>query len=140
VDVPGYAELPGTGDVWSTVDDLTRYLRALGSGAILSDRSRAALWTAHARPAGDPTGPLTEDGYGYGLFLGTFQGRAARYHPGDNPGYRSLLLWLPEDDTTVVVLANAEECDPFDVLRRLQPLVEGGGEDGGGVVSTSARL
>ncbi len=136
VDAARFAELTGTGDVWSTVDDLARYARAFDAGAILADRSRALLCTAHATPAGEPDDPLTEEGYGYGVFLGTLDGRRARFHPGDNPGYRSLLVRLPDQDVTVVVLSNHDEGDPHAVLRLLLPLLA---QPAGGAPSTSAR-
>lgn len=36
------------------------------------------------------------------------RGHPARIHPGDNPGYQSLLAYLPDQDLDVVVLANDE--------------------------------
>ena len=44
--------------------------------------------------------------YGYGTFLGTVAGRPACFHAGDNPGYKSLLGWLREDDLDLAVLVN----------------------------------
>ena len=49
--------------------------------------------------------------YGYGIFIGPIAGRPALYHPGDNPGFRSLLAWLPGTGTTIAVLANDESVD-----------------------------
>ena len=49
--------------------------------------------------------------YGYGLFVGAISGREAVYHPGDNQGFRAFNAWLPQAETTVVVLANDDRLD-----------------------------
>jgi CubicO group peptidase (beta-lactamase class C family) len=120
VDVPEFAAIPGTGDVWSTVDDLARYAMAFEAGEVLSRSSRAAM--VHRQVAlsdrPDPDDPAPADGYGYGYFLGTVGGHRARFHPGDNPGYQSFLAYLPDRHVTIVILCNNEESDLNAVLRQ----------------------
>lgn len=125
VDVPEFAAVPGTGDVWSTVDDLARWPVALAEGAVLGAASRRAMTSPQARlgQPSVPDDPAPAEAYGYGLFLGSVCGRPARFHPGDNPGYQSFLGTLTEADATVVVLANDEECDLDAVLRAIGPLL-----------------
>ena len=53
--------------------------------------------------------------YGYGLYMGTICGRSAFFHHGDVPGFRSMLLWLPHEETTVAILSN-EDSTNTDVL------------------------
>ena len=48
------------------------------------------------------------DAYGYGTFLGRLEGREARINPGDNPGYQSLLAYLPDDDVDLAGLCNED--------------------------------
>jgi CubicO group peptidase (beta-lactamase class C family) len=110
IEVPeGFTQIPGTGDVWTTVDDLVALSQALRGGALLGDRVAAQLWTPHViiEQSGQ-TGPVVNGAYGYGTFLGQVNGRPARIHPGDNPGYQSLLAYLPEDDLDIVVLCNED--------------------------------
>jgi CubicO group peptidase (beta-lactamase class C family) len=121
VDVAQFAAIPGTGDLWSTVDDLARYTAAFEAGELLSSDSRQAMVTRQVdlMDAPDPDDPAPADAYGYGYFLGRVCGHAARFHPGDNPGYRSFLGFLPELDVTVTILCNDEQGDLDDTLRQL---------------------
>ncbi|MFD8733294.1 serine hydrolase domain-containing protein [Streptomyces sp. NPDC059618] len=125
VDVPEFAAMPGTGDLWSTVGDLALHTAAFNAGQLLSAGSREAMVTQYAPMAGawGTEGPAIADGYGYGYALGTLSGHPLRFHIGDNPGYQSFLGWLPARDTTIVILCNNEETSLDDVLRQLAPVV-----------------
>jgi hypothetical protein len=57
-------------------------------------------------------------GAGYGSFTGTVCGRPAQFHTGDNPGYRSLLAYLPHEDAHVAILTN-DDGPPLDTPVRL---------------------
>lgn len=107
---PVLTELPGTGDLWTTTGDLLAFAAALHDGRLLAPASRQAMTTRHTSvPATRPPGPVDATGYGYGTFLGTVAGRAAQFHPGDNPGYTSLLARLPEQQLDVAVLCHDDE-------------------------------
>lgn len=114
VDVPAFAMLPGAGDLWSTVDDLARFAAALDAGAFLGDESRRLLTTVHSPLPAKHTAAkdvLTVEGYGYGYLIGSLLGHSVRYHPGDNPGFRTFQLRCPDLDVSAVVLSNQEETD-----------------------------
>jgi CubicO group peptidase (beta-lactamase class C family) len=116
--------MPGTGDIWSTVGDLTRFTAALHSGVLLGSDSLRVMRTPHAPVLPDDYDrpPLATDGYGYGMFTGTFSGQALYYHPGDNPGYLSFTGWFPNRAAAIAVLANDEDVSIEDLLRRLLPV------------------
>jgi hypothetical protein len=81
--------------------------------------------TAHTPlPDGQGTsdGWVTCDGYGYGQFIGRVAGNTAYLHPGDNPGYKSLAVWLPEPAACVVILVNDEAAAPEALLRQPVPV------------------
>jgi CubicO group peptidase (beta-lactamase class C family) len=113
--------MPGTGDLWSTARDLTRFVTALHTGQLISPASLGAMCTPHA-PLHDDDENLITTGYGYGMFTGTFAGQAARYHPGDNPGYQSFAVWLPDRLASIVILANDEAVDMTTLVSKLLPL------------------
>jgi CubicO group peptidase (beta-lactamase class C family) len=94
----------GAGDLWSTTHDLARWNEAIAPRSLLS--------TQHARVSPDLA-------YGYGLFVGSLAGRRAVYHMGDNRGFRALNVWLPDDETSVVVLANDDTVDVTAIARTL---------------------
>lgn len=115
--------MPGTGDIWSTAADLTRFTAALHSGELIAASSLRAMCTAHAPLSDDEEGEprLTTTGYGYGMFTGIFAGRAAYYHPGDNPGYQSFACWIPDHAASIVILVNDEAASTTGLLRQLLP-------------------
>ncbi|HSZ43399.1 MAG TPA: serine hydrolase domain-containing protein [Trebonia sp.] len=95
----------GTGSIWSTVVDLTRWDRALADGEILSDASRRAMFTPHV-PVEDDDDVIRVEGYGYGWSVGIAAGRRVIFHSGDNAGFRSFNAWFPDDDVRLAVLSN----------------------------------
>jgi CubicO group peptidase (beta-lactamase class C family) len=119
--------MPGTGDIWSTTGDLTRFTAALHSGELVAASSLRAMRTAYAAIDDDDDGEprLTTTSYGYGMFTGIFAGRPAYYHPGDNPGYQSLACWIPDRAASIVILVNDEAASITGLLRQLLPAALG---------------
>ncbi len=105
------ASMPGTGDVWSTAGDLARFVRALHGGTLLPTTVQPLLRDIAVPYADSSETPIRAQAYAAGHFVGTVNGRLAYLHPGDNPGYQCLALWLPDERTAVVVLSNDEEAD-----------------------------
>jgi CubicO group peptidase (beta-lactamase class C family) len=103
--------MPGTGDVWSTAGDLARFLSALHSGQLLPSTVQPLLHQLRVPHPNSSEGSIRASAYGAGHFIGTVDGHRARLHPGDNPGYQSLAVWLPETSTVAVVLSNDEAVD-----------------------------
>jgi CubicO group peptidase (beta-lactamase class C family) len=96
----------GTGSIWSTARDLARWDRAVVGGQILSAAAWEAAFTVQA-PVQDDDGLVRTEGYGYGWFIATAAGgRRLFYHPGDNPGFRSINAVFPDDDVCLAVLSN----------------------------------
>jgi CubicO group peptidase (beta-lactamase class C family) len=103
----------GAGAVYSTLDDLLVWQRALHRGELLKPFSYQQMLADHA-PADAPKerGRPRRD-WGYGIFsnrLGdqvrpSFQDRQI-YHTGSWGGFRNLMLYQPEADVTVIVLSN----------------------------------
>lgn len=123
----GFTALPGSGDLWTTVGDLISLAQALREGSVVSADAARLLWTAHrVIPASGIGETVSIGAYGYGMFLGSLAGSPARLSPGDNPGYQSLLAYLPERDLDVVVLCNEDEPSVARALTALRCL---GAED-----------
>jgi CubicO group peptidase (beta-lactamase class C family) len=119
--------MPGTGGIWSTAGDLTRFTAALHTGEMIAASSLRAMCTAHAHLNDDDEGEprLTTTGYGYGMFTGIFAGRAAYYHTGDNPGYQSFACWIPDRAASIVILLNDEAASITGLFRQLLPAALG---------------
>ena len=82
------------GSLYSTVDDLYKWDRALYTDSILSKASRDLMFTA-----------VLHD-YGYGWMLGRMANHKQIGHGGGIPGFATYIARFPEDDATVIVLSN----------------------------------
>ena len=126
--VTGYAHFPGgltaqnqanvsivfaAGALYSTLDDMLVWQRALHHGQVISPRSYAQMIADHA-PDSTPKerGRVRRD-WGFGLFTNSL-GRQVRpafedrqiYHTGSWSGFRNLVTYQPDADVTVIVLSN----------------------------------
>jgi CubicO group peptidase (beta-lactamase class C family) len=113
------ATIPGTDDVRTTVADLARYARAFGGDELLSRRSRELMCTPHAEVPAQAAEIDGTVGYGYGLYLGSFAGRAMSYHPGDIVGYRSAYVSVPSLGASIAVLGDGDGNDAVGLAARL---------------------
>ena len=116
----------GAGDLWSTTRDLARWDAALATpGRLLSAASLQAMFTPHAAvPDFQAAFPGTQ--YGYGWYLAEVERRRVRYHPGDNPGFSSLNVQVPDRKALAILLSNDEHSDLMGISLRLVGALLGG--------------
>jgi CubicO group peptidase (beta-lactamase class C family) len=119
IDAAGISAIPGTGELWTTVGDLTRYAAAFAADALLTASSRELMCTAHTPvPADD--GQFGETvGYGYGYWIGTVDGLPMHYHPGDIVGYRSMYVCVSGARASIAILSNQDDTDASAISARL---------------------
>ncbi len=87
------------GAMISTLDDMHIWAPALATGALLSPAMQAQRLQTLSMP-GQPPGQT----YGLGIFnLGGWIG-----HNGSVPGYQAVSVYLPEKQTTLVILTNTD--------------------------------
>lgn len=126
--VMGYANLAGgptpqpnhnvsiifaAGALYSTLDDLLVWNRALHGGRLLSAESYTRMIADHAPPdTPDERGRPRRD-WGYGLFVNSLGRRVSPdfldrqiYHTGSWSGFRNLVTHQPDGNVTVIVLSN----------------------------------
>lgn len=117
------AVTPGAGDAWSTAADLVRFEHALHvDRALLSQQSYEAMLAPHAPIDGTwrwADGWIVGETYGYGVASGRLGGERAYFHPGDNPGFQSFRIWLPDSNRTIAVLTNDDTADRDPIIRGL---------------------
>ncbi len=114
------ASIPAAaGGLLSTADDLKTWMRALVTGRLLGKAGFAAMTTP-----GDvaPSGPHR---YGLGLYLWQVRGASMIGHTGQIDGFASMVAYLPDQDVTIVVLANDDEFDAQTLGRRLAAIAVG---------------
>ncbi|GAC1396816.1 MAG: serine hydrolase domain-containing protein [Mycobacterium sp.] len=87
------------GAMISTLGDMRDWAYALGTGALLTPQMQAQRLQTVGSPGMPP-----QDGYGLGIFnLGGWIG-----HNGSLPGYQTVAMYLPQNQTTVVILINTD--------------------------------
>jgi len=105
------------GGIYSTVEDLLKWERALTSDTLLPRQELAAMWSAE----------LGEYGYGWQLLPPSPQtfDRPLVFHAGGIPGYSTDLLRYPDERVTIIILANLHPVNLNDMSRALSAIVFG---------------
>lgn len=92
-----------SGGIYSTVEDLFTWTRALVDGSLLSPES--------ARMLIEPQSSGLES-YGFGVAVRSLPMRVdVRFRGGSVPGFKSRLMLLSARDSTIIVLCNVENAD-----------------------------
>jgi CubicO group peptidase (beta-lactamase class C family) len=90
------------GAVYSTVEDLFKWDEALYADTIIKRASQDKMFSSYKGGS---------EGYGYGWFLTSKDGRQKQYHEGSTFGFGSFIARYPSDHLLVVVLSNQEGTD-----------------------------
>jgi len=112
----GYVDLRfirATGSVYSTLDDLLLWHRALQSDRLLSQKEIAKLFSP------------VRSGYGYGWWIQTRLGRAVQWHRGNVQGFVSVIVRFPDSDLFLAVLSNIERSEVLAVAMELAAIALG---------------
>ncbi|WP_046369667.1 serine hydrolase domain-containing protein [Flavihumibacter petaseus] len=110
----------GTGDLYSTVDDLFRFHLALTNNTLFSKELTAEMF----RPGIDPAN------YGFGWFNKQFRyspadSAASNFHLGMTDGFISFFRRIPADNSMVVILCNSSPTDFFGITTNLYKVLYG---------------
>ncbi len=108
----------GTGDIYSTVEDLFKFHIALTNNTILNKELTNEMFTPGMRPVR----------YGYGWFNQNFRytptdSIAANYHLGTTEGFNSFLVRIPETNSMAVILCNSANTDYMGIIRSLLKVI-----------------
>lgn len=99
----------GAGGLWSTVDDMARYNKALESGDLVTADTLAAM----TRPFSLNDGSASR--YGIGWQVAALKGRAMVFHGGDYLGYSSLVMRIPSEGVFIAILSNDGRIHAFNL-------------------------
>ncbi|MBC7827620.1 MAG: serine hydrolase [Chitinophagaceae bacterium] len=104
----------GTGDLYSTVEDLFKFHMALGNNTLLNKRLTDEMFT--------PGIELAQ--YGYGWFNKQFKytdkdSIASNFHLGMTEGFISFIRRIPSTNSLVVILCNSSPTDFFGITGNL---------------------
>lgn len=113
----------GDGGIYSSIDDLAKWDRALRRHMLLSEVEMQPALTpvqTSAGPASLPGGKQVS--YGFGWFLDPYQGHQRMSHNGETVGFLTTIQRFPQDDLTVIVLANRTDIDPEQLALKVADL------------------
>lgn len=111
---PNVSIVAGAGALYSTLDDMLVWERALHTGHVLKPYSYAQMIADHS-PADQPNerGGRPHRAWGYGLMANRLGARVTPgfqdweiYHTGSWSGFRNLATWQPDQRVAVIVLSN----------------------------------
>jgi CubicO group peptidase (beta-lactamase class C family) len=110
----------GDGGVYSSLDDLAKWDRALARQTLLSaEEMQPALAPVKAAVLGPDNLPAA---YGFGWFLNPYKGHKRMWHYGETVGFRTAIERFPDDKLTVVVLCNRSDIAAQDVALQVADL------------------
>ena len=110
--VAAAAWLNAAGSLSMTAHDLALWTIALMEHNVVPAADTAVLW--QPRLLADRENP----GYGLGFSLGAFNGHFQVAHGGELVGYQSFEALYPDDDTSIVVFADATPSDVSSTIGR----------------------
>lgn len=104
----------GTGDIYSTVEDIFKFHMALANNSLLNKELTDEMFTAGIEPAN----------YGYGWFNKQFKYTPtdsifSNFHLGMTDGFISFIRRIPSTNSLVVILCNSSPTDFFGITNNL---------------------
>lgn len=110
---PNVSIIPGAGALYSTLDDMLVWQRALHGGRVLKPETYAAMIADHSPPDQPNERGRPHRVWGYGLMANRLGQRVTPgfddmqiYHTGSWSGFRNLVTWQPDQEVAVIVLTN----------------------------------
>jgi len=101
----------GSGALYSTTEDLNRWMQGLFGGKVLSAASLKKMTT-----------PFKEN-YAMGVEVTQVKGRDVIRHGGSIAGFNTYMTWYPDEKIGIVALANLEGDSSVGVVRRLSQII-----------------
>ena len=104
----------GTGDIYTTVEDLFKFHMAIANNTLLNKELTDEMFTPGRRPAR----------YGFGWFNQNFRYSTtdsikANYHLGSTEGFIAFMIRMPETNSMAVILCNSSPTDFFGIIKNL---------------------
>lgn len=103
----------GSSSLFTTVEDLGRWVANLASGDVGGARVRERVDERGVLNRGDTIA------YAFGQSMGSYRGARVVSHTGSWAGYRSVLQRFPDHDFAVIILANTSDMNPAQLAQRI---------------------
>lgn len=102
-----------SGSLMSTADDMLKWQQALNQNILLDSKESQKAFQKYALNNGE------EFTYGYGWHLKDTNGTPNREHGGSIFGFKSMAVYIPEEDIYVIGLSNCDCHSPTDISRNI---------------------
>jgi CubicO group peptidase (beta-lactamase class C family) len=103
----------GDGGIYTNVDDMTRWDRALSEATLVD----AAMLEQATTPPQLPGNAATQ--YGFGWFVDSYRGEKRWRHTGETSGFHNAILRFPARHLTIIVLTNRSSGEPDAIAERI---------------------
>jgi len=103
----------GDGGVYSSVAELYKWDQALYTHQLVSAKTQQLIFTP-----GPPT-ENPEKGYGFGWYIGYYRGARQIWHSGNTRGFTTRITRFPEQQFTVIILANRSDAQLAKLTERI---------------------
>ena len=104
----------GTGDIYTTVEDLFKFHSAISNNTLLNEELTKEMFTPGIRPGR----------YGYGWFNQNLRytltdSITANYHLGTTEGFNAFLIRIPATNSMAVILCNSATTDYLGIIKSI---------------------
>jgi len=100
----------GDGGIYTSLHDMFLWDKALREHTLLSAAEMQPALSPVQVPGAGPTEPNGKPAdYGFGWFLNPYNGHRRMWHYGETVGFRTSIQRFPDDELTVIVLANRSD-------------------------------
>jgi CubicO group peptidase (beta-lactamase class C family) len=101
----------GDGGIYTNVDDMTRWDRALSENTLIGAELMAMATTPPVLPH--------DSEYGFGWFVDAYRGENRWRHTGETSGFHNAIMRFPKHRLTVIVLTNRSSGEPDAIAERI---------------------
>lgn len=113
----------GDGGIYSSLDDLAKWDRALTQHTLLSeDEMKPAITPVKVADGSVQEPDGTPAAYGFGWFLNPYQNHSRMWHYGETVGFRTTIQRFVPDKLTVIVLCNRDDAVPANLALKVADL------------------
>jgi CubicO group peptidase (beta-lactamase class C family) len=113
----------GDGGIYSSLDDLAKWDRALLHHTLLSEAEMRPAMTPVDVPDASVQGPDgTPAAYGFGWFLNPYKKHPRMWHYGETVGFRTTIQRFANADLTIIILCNRDDVVPAKLALKVADL------------------
>ena len=109
----------GDGGIYTSVDDYLKWIMAIQNGDVLNKKiiedARSPHFTINDKH---------DLSYGYGWFVEGYGDGKIVYHTGSNGGFRSIVLLIPSEKYSVVILSNRTGIDLNGLVHKINKILK----------------